>query len=164
MCLKIEALTSSIKTRKQRIYTKNGKSTSILSPRLAPLTLSNLFVVELQLFCLVLGWFCLLMVFNVNGVVFWQNQLRSVPLQKDAHIGINKCLCEPSHKMFFFSDSNKGRHRIRRKLRQEKNALKLMIEEYNSLVPQKTMCFDTILETEHPWPWQIAQSGMHLSS
>lgn len=70
----------------------------------------------------------------------------------------------PSHKMFFFSDSNKGRHRIRRKLRHEKDALKVLIEEYNSQVPDQTVSFDTVLETEHPWPWQIAQSGMYLAS
>lgn len=38
-----------------------------------------------------------------------------------------------------------------------------MVAEYNSLVPPKqAVCMDSILDTEHPWPWQITQSGMHF--
>ena len=47
---------------------------SILTTVPASLTVSNFFVAELKPFCLVLGWVCLLMVFNVNGMVFWQNR------------------------------------------------------------------------------------------
>lgn len=38
-----------------------------------------------------------------------------------------------------------------------------MVAEYNSLVPhEQAVCMDSILDTEHPWPWQITQSGMHF--
>lgn len=38
-----------------------------------------------------------------------------------------------------------------------------MVAEYNSLVPPKqAVSIDCILDTEHPWPWQITQSGMHF--
>ncbi|XP_035528808.1 uncharacterized protein LOC118336301 [Morone saxatilis] len=58
------------------------------------------------------------------------------------------------------NDSNKGRHRIRRKIKQQKTTLKAMVAEYNSLVPhEQAVCMDSILDTEHPWPWQITQSG-----
>ncbi|XP_032364155.1 uncharacterized protein LOC116678296 [Etheostoma spectabile] len=58
------------------------------------------------------------------------------------------------------NDSNKGRHRIRRKIRQQKTTLKAMVAEYNSLVPhEQAVCMDSVLDTEHPWPWQITQSG-----
>ncbi len=62
------------------------------------------------------------------------------------------------------TDGNKGRARIRRKIREEKGILTSVIEKYNRMVPNtETLCLETVLSGETAWPWQLPHSGMYTS-
>lgn len=66
-----------------------------------------------------------------------------------------------SQRLYKDTDSNKGRARIRRKIREEKGTLTSVVEEYNRMVPPtETLCLETILSQETVWPWQLTHSGM----
>ncbi|XP_058638228.1 uncharacterized protein LOC131544180 [Onychostoma macrolepis] len=52
------------------------------------------------------------------------------------------------------TDGNKGRARIRRKIREEKGILTSVVEKYNRMVPNT----ETILSGETAWPWQLTHS------
>ncbi|KAK0131518.1 hypothetical protein N1851_033774 [Merluccius polli] len=53
-------------------------------------------------------------------------------------------------------DGCKGRARIRRKIREEKNILNSVVEKYNTMVPnEEILNMDTILSDDIVWPWQL---------
>ncbi|XP_062864538.1 uncharacterized protein LOC134326322 [Trichomycterus rosablanca] len=61
-----------------------------------------------------------------------------------------------SQRLYKQTDSNKGRHRIRRKIREEKRTLAALVEQYNRIAPSnRTLCMDAIIYQETPWPWQL---------
>ncbi|XP_039541450.1 uncharacterized protein LOC120488926 [Pimephales promelas] len=54
-----------------------------------------------------------------------------------------------SQRLYKDNDGNKGRARIRRKIREEKGILTSVVEKYNRMVPiTETLCLDTILSGE----------------
>ncbi|XP_073799249.1 uncharacterized protein isoform X2 [Danio rerio] len=54
------------------------------------------------------------------------------------------------------SDGNKRRHKIRRKIWEEKAKFIAAIDEYNRAAPQKLQSADTILASEgYAWPWVL---------
>ncbi|XP_039537469.1 uncharacterized protein LOC120485755 [Pimephales promelas] len=64
-----------------------------------------------------------------------------------------------SQRLYKDNDGNKGRARIRRKIREEKGILTSVVEKYNRMVPiTETLCLDTILSGETAWPWQLPHS------
>ncbi|XP_036935335.1 uncharacterized protein LOC119008777 [Acanthopagrus latus] len=64
-----------------------------------------------------------------------------------------------SQRLYKDTDSNKGRARIRRKIREEKGILTSVVEKYNRVVPStETLCMETILSRETAWPWQLPHS------
>ncbi|XP_051997376.1 uncharacterized protein LOC127654291 [Xyrauchen texanus] len=64
-----------------------------------------------------------------------------------------------SQRLYKDSDGNKGRARIRRKIREEKGILTSVVEKYNRMVPiTETLCLETILSGETAWPWQLPHS------
>ena len=71
-----------------------------------------------------------------------------------------------------FADSNKLRHRLRRKLTEDKKRLLQEIEKYNSLVADDSKKIVVTLvdqslagqSTETIWPWEDNGSGMHFSN
>lgn len=64
-----------------------------------------------------------------------------------------------SQRLYKDTDGNKGRARIRRKIREEKGILTSVIEKYNRMVPNtETLCLETILSGETAWPWQLPHS------
>ncbi|KAK7130685.1 hypothetical protein R3I94_015982 [Phoxinus phoxinus] len=61
-----------------------------------------------------------------------------------------------SQRLYKDNDGCKGRARIRRKIREEKNVLLSLVEKYNTLVPNaEHLTLDTILSDEIVWPWQL---------
>ncbi|KAF1371414.1 hypothetical protein PFLUV_G00278570, partial [Perca fluviatilis] len=55
----------------------------------------------------------------------------------------------------------KGRARIRRKIREEKNNLNSVVDKYNTLVPNaEKLTLDTILSDEIVWPWQLTHGDL----
>ncbi len=69
-----------------------------------------------------------------------------------------------SQRLYKDTDGNKGRARIRRKIREEKGILTSAVEKYNRMVPNtETLCLETILSGETAWPWQLPHSGMYTS-
>lgn len=69
-----------------------------------------------------------------------------------------------SQRLYKDTDSNKGRARIRRKIREEKGILTSVVEKYNRVVPStETLCLETILSGETAWPWQLPHSGRYTS-
>lgn len=69
-----------------------------------------------------------------------------------------------SQRLYKDTDGNKGRARIRRKIREEKGILTSVVEKYNIMVPKtETLCLETILSGETAWPWQLPHSGMYTS-
>ncbi|XP_026058979.1 uncharacterized protein LOC113043680 [Carassius auratus] len=51
-----------------------------------------------------------------------------------------------SHRLYKDTDGNKGRARIRRKIREEKGILTSVVEKYNRMVPStESLCMETIL-------------------
>ncbi len=70
-----------------------------------------------------------------------------------------------SQRLYKDTDGNKGRARIRRKIREEKGILTSVIEKYNRMVPNtETLCLETILSGETAWPWQLPHSGVRPGS
>lgn len=66
-----------------------------------------------------------------------------------------------SQRLYKDTDGNKGRARIRRKIREEKGILTSVVEKYNRIVPStETLCLETILSSETAWPWQLPHGGM----
>ncbi|KAG1924835.1 hypothetical protein F2P79_025903 [Pimephales promelas] len=64
-----------------------------------------------------------------------------------------------SQRLYKDNDGNKGRARIRRKIREEKGILTSVVEKYNRMFPiTETLCLDTILSGETAWPWQLPHS------
>ncbi|CAM4703719.1 unnamed protein product [Leuciscus chuanchicus] len=64
-----------------------------------------------------------------------------------------------SQRLYKDADGNKGRARIRRKIREEKGHLTSVVEKYNRMVPiTETLCLETILSGETAWPWQLPHS------
>ncbi|GAA6077717.1 uncharacterized protein LOC124379646 isoform X1, partial [Tachysurus ichikawai] len=64
-----------------------------------------------------------------------------------------------SQRLYKDTDGNKGRARIRRKIREEKGILTSVVEKYNIIVPKtETLCLETILSGETAWPWQLPHS------
>ncbi|GAA6096742.1 uncharacterized protein LOC124379646 isoform X1, partial [Tachysurus ichikawai] len=64
-----------------------------------------------------------------------------------------------SQRLYKDTDGNKGRARIRRKIREEKGILTSVVEKYNIMVPKtETLCLETILSGETAWPWQLPHS------
>lgn len=64
-----------------------------------------------------------------------------------------------SHRLYKDTDGNKGRARIRRKIREEKSILTSVVEKYNRMVPStESLCMETILSGETAWPWQLPHS------
>ncbi|XP_034003930.1 uncharacterized protein LOC117496389 [Trematomus bernacchii] len=64
-----------------------------------------------------------------------------------------------SQRLYKDTDSNKGRSRIRRKIRDEKGVLTATAEKYNSMVPStEALCLEAILSVEKAWPWQLPNS------
>ncbi|XP_052413701.1 uncharacterized protein LOC127958772 isoform X2 [Carassius gibelio] len=64
-----------------------------------------------------------------------------------------------SHRLYKDTDGNKGRARIRRKIREEKGILTSVVEKYNRMVPStESLCMETILSGETAWPWQLPHS------
>ncbi|XP_026104409.1 uncharacterized protein LOC113075981 [Carassius auratus] len=64
-----------------------------------------------------------------------------------------------SQRLYKDTDGNKGRARIRRKIREEKGTLTSIVEKYNRMVPNtETLCLETILSGETAWPWQLPHS------
>ncbi|XP_034087553.1 uncharacterized protein LOC117556364 [Gymnodraco acuticeps] len=64
-----------------------------------------------------------------------------------------------SQRLYKDTDSNKGRSRIRRKIRDEKGVLTATVEKYNSMVPStEALCLQAILSVEKAWPWQLPNS------
>ncbi|XP_033997504.1 uncharacterized protein LOC117491563 [Trematomus bernacchii] len=64
-----------------------------------------------------------------------------------------------SQRLYKDTDSNKGRSRIRRKIRDEKGVLTATVEKYNSMVPStEALCLEAILSVEKAWPWQLPNS------
>ncbi|XP_060713385.1 uncharacterized protein LOC132837633 [Tachysurus vachellii] len=64
-----------------------------------------------------------------------------------------------SQRLYKDTDGNKGRARIRRKIREEKGILTSVVEKYNIMVPKtETPCLETILPGETAWPWQLPHS------
>ncbi|XP_056328705.1 uncharacterized protein LOC130241019 [Danio aesculapii] len=64
-----------------------------------------------------------------------------------------------SQRLYKDTDGNKGRARIRRKIREEKAILTSVVEKYNRMVPNTdTLCLETILSGETAWPWQLPHS------
>ncbi|XP_067246855.1 uncharacterized protein [Chanodichthys erythropterus] len=61
-----------------------------------------------------------------------------------------------SQRLYKDTDGNKGRARIRRKIREEKGILTSVVEKYNRMVPStESLCMETILSGETAWPWQL---------
>lgn len=64
-----------------------------------------------------------------------------------------------SQRLYKDTDGNKGRARIRRKIREEKGILTSVVEKYNRMVPNtETLCLETVLSGETAWPWQLPHS------
>ncbi|KAI4825215.1 hypothetical protein KUCAC02_020902, partial [Chaenocephalus aceratus] len=64
-----------------------------------------------------------------------------------------------SQRLYKDTDSNKGRSRIHRKIRDEKGVLTATVEKYNSMVPStEALCLEAILSVEKAWPWQLPNS------
>lgn len=65
---------------------------------------------------------------------------------------------------FFFlmvKHGHKRRHKIRRKIWEEKAKFIAAIDEYNRAAPQKLQSADTILASEgYAWPWVLDERGM----
>lgn len=69
-----------------------------------------------------------------------------------------------SQRLYKDTDGNKGRARIRRKIREEKGILTSVVEKYNRMIPNtETLCMETILSGETAWPWQLPHSGMYCT-
>ena len=98
-----------------------------------------------------------------NIVSTWTPLWEQIPYFTDlcSVFALKMMLCIGIESCVIFSDSNKGRHRIRRKLRQDKTALMKLVEEYNGLVPEeKRLSIETILvSNQQPWPWQFPECG-----
>ncbi|KAF4101569.1 hypothetical protein G5714_018001 [Onychostoma macrolepis] len=55
-----------------------------------------------------------------------------------------------SQRLYKDTDGNKGRARIRRKIREEKGILTSVVEKYNRMVPNtEILCLETILSESH---------------
>ncbi|KAK2874605.1 hypothetical protein Q8A67_021758 [Cirrhinus molitorella] len=68
-----------------------------------------------------------------------------------------------SQRLYKDTDGNKGRARMRRKIREEKGILTSVVEKYNKIVPNtETLCLETILSGDTAWPWQLTRSGTYL--
>ncbi|KAL1278904.1 hypothetical protein QQF64_025577 [Cirrhinus molitorella] len=64
-----------------------------------------------------------------------------------------------SQRLYKDTDGNKGRARMRRKIREEKGILTSVVEKYNKIVPNtETLCLETILSGDTAWPWQLTRS------
>ncbi|XP_058629933.1 uncharacterized protein LOC131539383 [Onychostoma macrolepis] len=64
-----------------------------------------------------------------------------------------------SQRLYKDTDGNKGRARIRRKIREEKGILTSVVEKYNRMVPNtESLCLETVLSGETAWPWQLPHS------
>ncbi|KAG7467706.1 hypothetical protein JOB18_032546, partial [Solea senegalensis] len=64
-----------------------------------------------------------------------------------------------SQRLYKDTDGNKGRARIRRKIREEKGILTSVVEKYNKIVPStESLCMETIVSGETAWPWQLPHS------
>ena len=69
-----------------------------------------------------------------------------------------------SQRLYRDTDGNKGRARIRRKIREEKGLLSSVVEQYNRMVPSsENVCLETILSGEAVWPWQLTHSGKYTN-
>ena len=69
-----------------------------------------------------------------------------------------------SHRLYMDTDSNKGRAKIRSKIRKEKGILTSLIDRYNEMVPStESLCLETILSEDAAWPWQLPHSGRYTS-
>lgn len=69
-----------------------------------------------------------------------------------------------SQRLYKDTDGNKGRARIRRKIREEKGILTSVVEKHNRMAPStETVCLETILSGETVWPWQLPHSGMYTN-
>lgn len=67
-----------------------------------------------------------------------------------------------SQRLYKDSDGCKGRARIRRKIREEKNILNSVVEKYNTMVPnEEPLNMDTILSDDIVWPWQLTHGGTY---
>lgn len=67
-----------------------------------------------------------------------------------------------SQRLYKDHDGCKGRARIRRKIREEKQNLNSVVDKYNTLVPNaEKLTLDTILSDEIVWPWQLTHGGMY---
>ncbi|XP_039633813.1 uncharacterized protein LOC120544245 [Perca fluviatilis] len=66
-----------------------------------------------------------------------------------------------SQRLYKDHDGCKGRARIRRKIREEKQNLNSVVDKYNTLVPNaEKLTLDTILSDEIVWPWQLTHGDL----
>ncbi|XP_030294098.1 uncharacterized protein LOC115594270 isoform X2 [Sparus aurata] len=64
-----------------------------------------------------------------------------------------------SQRLYMDTDSNKGRAKIRCKIRKERVILASYVEKYNKMFPStEILCFETILSEDTAWPWQLPNS------
>lgn len=69
-----------------------------------------------------------------------------------------------SQRLYMDTDSNKGRAKIRCKIRKERGILTSFVEKYNRMVPStESLCLETILSEDTAWPWQLPHSGRYTS-
>ncbi|XP_039513391.1 uncharacterized protein LOC120468845 isoform X2 [Pimephales promelas] len=101
----------------------------------------------------------------VNDVKDWADATTATTTTNDADALASRIevlvasIKRRSQRLYKDNDGNKGRARIRRKIREEKGILTSVVEKYNRMVPiTETLCLDTILSGETAWPWQLPHS------
>ncbi|RXN03281.1 ATP-binding cassette sub-family D member 3 [Labeo rohita] len=99
----------------------------------------------------------------VNDVKDWADAITTTTNDVDALANRIEVLVASvkrrSQRLYKDTDGNKGRARIRRKIREEKGILTSLVETYNRMVPNtETLCLETILSGETAWPWQLPHS------
>ncbi|KAJ8379389.1 hypothetical protein SKAU_G00001670 [Synaphobranchus kaupii] len=101
----------------------------------------------------------------VNDVKEWAEAATTTPNDADADALASRIevlvasIKRRSQRLYKDTDGNKGRDRIRCKIREEKRILTSVVEKYNRMVPStETLCLETILSGETAWPWQLPYS------
>lgn len=115
-----------------------------------------------------LHWYCKLVKVNLKPIYFsFAAATTTLTHDADALASRIEVLVASirwrSQRLYKDTDGNKGRARIRRKIR-EKGILTSVEEKYNRMVPStETVCLETILSGETVWPWQLPDSGMYTN-
>lgn len=101
----------------------------------------------------------------VNDVKEWADATTTTTTTNDVDALANRIevlvasIKRRSQRLYKDTDGNKGRARIRRKIREEKGILTSVVEKYNGMVPNTdTLCLETILSGDTAWPWQLPHS------